>query len=397
MIPNIAWKEGLALLPHHFQRSEEASQERLLAHRGEPVSRGYGFSELAFDERMLGDASVLVLSKARGTFPSGVHFDSAWLPAALSRQIPPGLGTQYERLTVFLAMPLVAAGAPALAPDIVPTVQDIHASPVLAGMLSEVLEALSLRLSGFERQNPASDAAGMRAWHEMLQLRTSQARLEHLRTCQDIHPERLYTELVTLAGALAMTRSVPGFVPGYRHGELSATLAAVMDWLRAVLHLAVRAVALWFDLALLSLCLRFWHFPPLSAILVPLLAVLLHRILPGRLLAGTHIEDRQGRPLAYGVGALREALRLSSGALQSWIPWSLASLLHFPWPALNPFLHPQRHPGFFADHRLSVGAAVTGVGLLAFHLFQGLRGKPLLHDLILKTRPRWDLSHDHLP
>jgi len=162
-------------------------------------------------------------------------------------------------------------------------------------------------------------------------------------------------------------------------------------WDEEHVQVAVRALALWIDLGLLALFLRQTGTHLVACILVPVLAVALHRILPGRILAGTRIEDRQGRPLSYGAGLVREALRLSSGALQTWIPWSLGSLLHAPWQVLNPLLHPKRHPEYWADHRLSVVAAVTGVGLLAFHLIQGLRGRPLLHDLILGTRPRWIL------
>ena len=156
-------------------------------------------------------------------------------------------------------------------------------------------------------------------------------------------------------------------------------------------QLAVRVLALWLDLGLLSLCLRLTGTHLVACILVPALAVAVNRFLPGRRLAGVRIVNRQGQQLSYGAGLVREALRLSSGALQTWIPWSLGSLLHAPWQVLNPLLHPKRHPEYWADHRLSVVAAVTGVGLLAFHLIQGLRGRPLLHDLILGTRPRWIL------
>lgn len=305
MIPNIAWKEGLALLPHHFQRSDEAVDARIHAHGGEPASRGYGFSELSFDERLLQESGQLALRTCRGAFSSGIPFDLAWLAGALAREVPGGVGSQFDALPVYLAMPMPTDGAPALGAsagvpylesyrtfpelctggdrkelclrvpnlslrfgnesndgflllplarlvraangalaldrEFVPTVLDIHASTALTTILAELIDSMNLRLAAFDRQNPAIDSAGMRSWLEMVHLRTSVARLEHLRACQEIHPERLYTELVALAGGLAMTRACAPFQPGYRHWELATSFASLLEWLRRAFSTVTRS------------------------------------------------------------------------------------------------------------------------------------------------------------
>jgi type VI secretion system protein ImpJ len=297
MNPKIAWKEGLALLPHHFQRNDESYEARLHELAGTPASRGYGFLDVAFDEGLLAHGGQLSLRRCKGVFAGGTAFDAAWLPSALSRPIPPGLGTQFDALDLFVAMPMVsemspslgAAGAPFLesfreVPDLasgknlreiavaipnlslrfgnesndgflllfagrlirspegapvfdgaVPTLLDIHAWEPLEAMFADLLGELSHRLADFDRRNPSNDAAGMRLWLEMLHLRVSLARLDHLKTCQEVHPERLYQELVALAGGLSATRVKAMPKPAYRHAEMSSCLMTIFEWLKSAL------------------------------------------------------------------------------------------------------------------------------------------------------------------
>lgn len=297
MNPKIAWKEGLALLPHHFQRNDEAFEAQLHEFAGLPASRGYGFLDIAFDEGGLARGEQLSLRRCKGVFPGGTAFDAAWLPGALSRSIPSGLGTQFDALEVFVAMPMASEATPALgvagapflesfrevpdlasgknlreiavaipnlslrfgnesndgflllsagrlirspegAPafgDALPTLLDIHAWTLLETMFADLLGDLSHRLADFDRRNPSNDAAGMRLWLEMLHLRTSLSRLEHLKNCQEVHPERLYQELVALAGGLAATRVKEALRPAYHHAEMSSCLLHVFGWLKDAL------------------------------------------------------------------------------------------------------------------------------------------------------------------
>ena len=297
MNPKIAWKEGIALLPHHFQRSDESFEAHIHELAGLPASRGYGFLDIAFDEGGLVRGGQLSLRRCRGVFPGGTAFDAAWLSNALSRSIPSGLGTQFNMLEVFVAMPMASemspafgvAGAPFLesfrevpdlasgknlreiavavpnlslrfgnesndgflllsagrlvrspegAPafdDTLPILLDIHVWPPLEEKFADLLSDLSHRLADFDRRNPSNDAAGMRLWLEMLHLRTSLSRLEHLKNCQEMHPERLYEELVALAGGLAATRAKDAPRPAYRHAEMSSCFLTIFAWLKEVL------------------------------------------------------------------------------------------------------------------------------------------------------------------
>lgn len=294
MNPNIVWKEGMPLLPHHFQRAQEATLMRLHAHCGEPSSRGYGFAELSFDEELLASSGQLALRKCRGIFPEGTIFDISWLPHTPIQSVPEDLGVRRDRLTVFVAMPSGSESAPrfgedakapflesfrsyadlatgsdprevsvavpnlslrledagegflgmaaaqivrapngrlALAEDFVPALLNIHAWPPLATELSRLCDAVAMRLSELSRQNPSSNAE-----IERLHLAIGNARLEHLRGCQEIHPERLYSELLSLVAGLAALRGQSPPQIAYRHAATSSCLRELGSHLRQLLR-----------------------------------------------------------------------------------------------------------------------------------------------------------------
>lgn len=295
MIPNVAWKDGLPLLPHHFQRTQQALEERILENCGEPASRSFGFSWLEFDERLLRDAGIVALRGARGSFQDGTSFDASWLNAPPTREMQRN-GAD-EGVIVHVAIPLVSEGSPSMGAGLsfqermtryaerctgqdvreigmavpglvlklasdanegylllpaarivrtldgglgydgafIPALLDIHASGALLEGVNGLLAQVQNRLLAFERQNPSLDPAGIRSWLEMLHLRTCAARLEHLLACRDIHPERLYAELVGLAGGLAATRGCAALRPSYSHVDLDGCFRSLFGWFQQAL------------------------------------------------------------------------------------------------------------------------------------------------------------------
>ncbi len=122
-----------------------------------------------------------------------------------------------------------ADGALVLDKNFIPTVMSSAASARLTAVLSEVRgllvqrgEAISSRLGGAQKGGVAEVTDFM-----LLQtVNRAEAIFRHLASVARIHPERLYTEIIALAGELstyaeALNRT-PEFPP-YRHDDLTAT------------------------------------------------------------------------------------------------------------------------------------------------------------------------------
>ena len=232
MTGKVAWKEGLALLPQHFQRADESAREDVHRHFGHPPARGFGFSRLQLDESALTAGSVTVRDAA-GVFPGGVRFDtSAGGVAGLTRNLP--AATDAPKVQAYLAMPVPSEtganlgpdaafvefsrslpdfatgrsrrdvglcapnlsirlsaepndgfvllplaeivrgrqGQPALADDFLPVLLDINAWKPLSELVLRLADSVRERSRELERQNPPVDAPGLRQWLECLHLRT---------------------------------------------------------------------------------------------------------------------------------------------------------------------------------------------------------------------------------
>jgi len=224
----------------------------------------------------------------------GEAFDVSWLSHTPVHPLPEDLGARRERITVFVAMPSGSEDAPrfgenakapflesfrsyadlaagsdsreigvavpnislrledagegflgmaaaqivrapdkhfALAEDFVPALLDIHAWPPLVTELSRLCDAVAMRLSELSRQNPSSNSE-----IERLHLAIWSARLEHLRDCQEIHPERLHCELLSLVAGLAALRGHSPPRIAYRHAATSSCLRELGSHLRQLLR-----------------------------------------------------------------------------------------------------------------------------------------------------------------
>lgn len=298
MTGKVAWKEGLALLPQHFQRADASAREDLHHSFGHPPSRAFGFSRLRVDESQISGFGAVEVKSCAGFFPGGIRFDSEiGANRALRRDLPEGMGTAFQKLTVYVAMPAPKVGSANLgaetsafqefhellsdsatarsqrqvglmAPNLSirfssepndgylmlplcelvrgkqgatvldetfhPTVLDIHAAPRLTDALRTLVNQIRNRCADLERQNPSIDAPGMRQWLEVLHLRTALPGVEYFLTNQEIHPERVFTQLLQLAGGLGYTRGADAAPTEYQHHKMSESLGGL---LRQLFHI----------------------------------------------------------------------------------------------------------------------------------------------------------------
>lgn len=168
------------------------------------------------------------------------------------------LNAQQERAQ-FVTLPLAriedvrADGSVVLDETFMPTGLDCAAvGPLtrflneLSGLLSQRAQALSERL--------ASSAQGVAEVSDFMLLQAVNRALplvQHLARIEPLHPERLYGELARLAGELASfttgVRIAPEF-PAYRHDDLTASFAPLMDNLRRALSMVFEQNAIALEL-----------------------------------------------------------------------------------------------------------------------------------------------------
>lgn len=303
MTGKVAWKEGLALLPQHFQRAEETWREDLHLHFGHPPSRGFGFSRLNLDQSQLASAGLFRIETCAGVFPGGHRFDSErGQTLALHRQVPNGLGMEIQRITVYLAMKAPSDGAANLGPeaafgeygaqlpdtttgrsrrevvlcspnlsvrfstdandgflllpicallrgdqgqatiaaDFLPTLLDINAWEPLSLLVQKLSGIIHMRCRTLEQQNPAVDTQGMRLWLECLHLRSHQPLLDQAASTLETHPESLFRTLLSLSGGLVFTRAMSISGTAYKHTDMSACILGLLNGLFAALAAEIR-------------------------------------------------------------------------------------------------------------------------------------------------------------
>ena len=132
----------------------------------------------------------------------------------------------------------------------VPAALDIRAAPVLAGFVQELTGLLSHRTDALAgRMAQAGSARGAAEIQDFLLLQAVNRALplmQHLAAVENVHPERLYAALVSLAGDLstfmAPEKRPPDFPP-YRHHDLAATFRPVIRALRGYLSAVLESSA----------------------------------------------------------------------------------------------------------------------------------------------------------
>jgi len=76
----VIWSEGMFLRPQHFQQFERNLEEQLLSRCRYLTPYSWGFTQLKFDESLLGLGKLAIVS-AEGVFPDGTLFKVAYDPA----------------------------------------------------------------------------------------------------------------------------------------------------------------------------------------------------------------------------------------------------------------------------------------------------------------------------
>ncbi|CAD5198887.1 Uncharacterized protein ImpJ/VasE [Pseudomonas sp. FEN] len=117
----------------------------------------------------------------------------------------------------------------------VPPVLDVAASKPLMAFRSELLGLLHQRGEALAGRVVASGAGGASEIADFMLLQLvnrAQPLISHLNQISPLHPERLYSELVSLAGEFSTFASSgrrPAAFPAYQHDDLALSFAPVMQ------------------------------------------------------------------------------------------------------------------------------------------------------------------------
>ncbi len=144
----------------------------------------------------------------------------------------------YATLAVARVVERRADGSVRLDPQFIPPCLATRCSPVLSGWLGEVLGALRQRGSALAQAMSRPGPGGVAEIAGFLQLQLVnrfEPLLRHRAGLAVVHPAQCYAELLMLAGELRTfahdSRRPPDY-PDYRHDDLQATFAPLVDDLR---------------------------------------------------------------------------------------------------------------------------------------------------------------------
>ncbi len=162
-----------------------------------------------------------------------------------------GLG-DYAALGVLRIREKRADRALMLDDSYIPPVLDVAVSDTLANLRSELLGLLHQRGEALAGRVVASANGGASEIADFMLLQLvnrAQPLVEHLGQVSPLHPERLFSELVALAGEFATFTQDgrrPESFPAYQHDDLAATFQPLMASLRQALSMLIdsKAVAI---------------------------------------------------------------------------------------------------------------------------------------------------------
>lgn len=107
----VAWSEGMALDPHHFQQSDRYHLALLNARIRATSPNAWGFTELQLDEESIANG-MLRVTRCAGVTADGLMFSVPDADAAPpERRIDEHFGPTTERLPVYIAVPADRVGA----------------------------------------------------------------------------------------------------------------------------------------------------------------------------------------------------------------------------------------------------------------------------------------------
>ncbi|WP_367373648.1 type VI secretion system baseplate subunit TssK [Pseudomonas lini] len=182
--------------------------------------------------------------------------------APFENQAPVAVGSRALRLLVaqdgisdYAAIGLVrikekrADRALVLDDSYIPPLLDVVASKPLAAFRSELLGLLHQRGEALAGRVVASGAGGASEIADFMLLQLvnrAQPLIQHLSQLSPLHPERFYSELVSLAGEFSTFTASgrrPQEYPQYQHDDLALSFAPVMQALREALSMLIDSKA----------------------------------------------------------------------------------------------------------------------------------------------------------
>jgi type VI secretion system protein ImpJ len=158
-------------------------------------------------------------------------------------------GDGYATLGVARVVERRADNRVVLDPTYVPPLLHAPAHPVLDGYVRELCGLLHQRGEALAARQAAPGRGGVGEIADFLLLEAvnrNQATFNHLRSVSVLHPERLYSECLALAGDLATFRDSrrPTAYADYLHDDLAATFRPVIDDLRQSLSMVMEQTAI---------------------------------------------------------------------------------------------------------------------------------------------------------
>ena len=141
-----------------------------------------------------------------------------------------------------------ADGTYRLMPNFVPPMIDIHGSSVLVGIVRRLVETLGARsalLSGTRRQRNQSladfTASDVADFWLLYTINSNLPIFRHLFNRTKVHPEQLFTAMLSLAGSLTTfsTKIHPRDLPEYKHDNLGTCFLDLEQKLRSLLETVV--------------------------------------------------------------------------------------------------------------------------------------------------------------
>src|SRR5215831_19077056 len=264
----VLWSEGLFLRPHHLQQNDRYHEHLLERRVGHVTPYPWGFSALEID-RDLAQQSKFRLRRAAGIMPDGTPFDipgDSPIPDALD--VPDTAGGQ----TAWLSMPVAAPNTrevdiahPRLAFELrrtakpgfvtlgiarvlevrdknilfdekfVPPMLICSAHPVIDGWINRIIGWVDNKLEELSRYaaDPSSGGGLQSVDYLVLQMLNRYIPvLRHLARSDYVHPERLFEELLRIAGELA-TFATPERrardYPAYDHDDLEKVFTPLIN------------------------------------------------------------------------------------------------------------------------------------------------------------------------
>ncbi|MEM6537543.1 MAG: type VI secretion system baseplate subunit TssK [Pseudomonadota bacterium] len=167
------------------------------------------------------------------------------------RLMPEGDGLKgYETIPICKVVERKADDTVVLAPSFIPTVTSCVTAPALSAILSELRGLLHQRGEAIASRLGSASAGGVAEVTDFLLLQAvnrNDGVFRHLASMAELHPERLYTEMVGLACELSTFTAANNRPPkfeSYHHGTLQQSFEPVLDSLRSSLSAVFEQTAI---------------------------------------------------------------------------------------------------------------------------------------------------------